>query len=157
MGLFGANETQAGHLFWLASATFGVLLAFGICWWLVMRFRESWNEDDGPAGDAHVFLAALRDSEREGAVSADEFRSIKSELARRMVDGSPGSAAEPDEPDDQLRRKTTLPTPEGSPTVTTLEDAAEAGAGGESLQPSAGTGDETAATDRATERSEGDA
>lgn len=74
-----------GPLGWMALASFGVLVAFFVGAAAVMKIHAWYRDSDGPADGDEMFLLALHDSQREGVVSPDEFRSIQSTLAGRRT------------------------------------------------------------------------
>ncbi len=45
---------------------------------LVLKIRNWYHDGDGPADSKDQFLQRLRDSHREGQISDEEYRSIKS-------------------------------------------------------------------------------
>jgi hypothetical protein len=53
-----------------------------ICWGL-FRLRAFWRDDADRDANAHEMLAQFRDSEREGVLTAEEYRLIKSRLSQR--------------------------------------------------------------------------
>ena len=67
----------------IALGLLGVGIAVVVGVFTVVKIHAWYHESDGPADGDEGFLLALRDSQREGAVSDDEFRSIQSKLADR--------------------------------------------------------------------------
>ena len=78
-----ALTVMQGRL-WTGLLLFGLIVAFALLTMTVVRLREWFRDGDGPADDDDAFLAALLDSQREGVVSREEFRSIQGEVARRQ-------------------------------------------------------------------------
>ena len=72
---------------WLAIAVFGVAFAIVILAWVARQLHALFREDEGSAGGVHEFLGHLRESQSEGDVTPEEFRSIQ----RRLVEQSMGS------------------------------------------------------------------
>ena len=65
---------------------FGLILAILVMVWLIMQIRAWLTEDDDPAASDHQLLASIRDLNREGDLTDDEYRSIKSQLVHRLRD-----------------------------------------------------------------------
>ena len=92
-------------LLWTGLCVFGLIVAFGLLGLTTVRLRSWFRDGDGPADDADTFLTAMLDSQRQGVVSPEEFRSIHGEMVRRR----PGSESELDsEP------PAATPSPDGS-------------------------------------------
>ncbi len=72
---------------WLALSVIGVVFAIVILAWIISTLRSLFREDEGSAGGVHEFLGHLRESQSEGDVTPEEFRSIQ----RRLVEQSLGS------------------------------------------------------------------
>lgn len=72
---------------WLALCVIGVVFAIGVLAWITQTLRSLFREDEGSAGGVHEFLGHLRESQSEGDVTPEEFRSIQ----RRLVEQSMGS------------------------------------------------------------------
>jgi hypothetical protein len=71
---------------WLALAIIGVAFAITILAWISLKIRSLFREDEGPAGGTHEFLGQLRESQSEGDLTPEEFRSIQ----RRLLEKSMG-------------------------------------------------------------------
>ena len=69
---------------WLAMVVIGVAFAITLLTWIALKIRSLFRDDEGPAGDVHDFLGQLRESQSEGDVTPEEFRSIQ----RRLVEQS---------------------------------------------------------------------
>ena len=95
-------ERFAG-LLWTGLCVFGLIVAFGLLGLTTVRLRSWFRDGDGPADDADTFLSAMLDSQRQGVVSPEEFRSIHGEMVRRRPgsssDSGPASPAVADSPD----------------------------------------------------------
>lgn len=68
-----------------------VVLALGVLVWLVVWIRAWFTGDDDPAVGDHELLASIRDLRREGDLTDDEYRSIKSCLVDRLDDAADSS------------------------------------------------------------------
>lgn len=73
--------------FWIGLS---ILLVMGgtILWWIRGIWREDrayWGDDADGDAKRRELLAQFRDSEREGVLTAEEYRLIKSRLARHPV------------------------------------------------------------------------
>ena len=69
---------------WLALGVIGVVFAIGVLAWITSALSSLFREDEGSAGGVHEFLGQLRESQSEGDVTPEEFRSIQ----RRLVEQS---------------------------------------------------------------------
>lgn len=85
--------------------SFGVVMIIGV--WAVVRIRARFKEDEGFATSDHRLLSEIGNLQREGDLSDDEYRSIKSRLVTRLEDDlsvtsqqtpSPDSRSEPATP-----------------------------------------------------------
>jgi hypothetical protein len=63
----------------------GVVIAAGVSIWVVMRLRAWFREDAGRADDKLEMLTQFRDLHQQGELTEDEYRLIKSRLAREAV------------------------------------------------------------------------
>ncbi len=68
--IFGAS-----WYWWLA--LFGVV---AVAAWLLFRIRARFRDSEDPAEDNHRLLMQVGEMHREGGLSEEEFRSIKSKL-----------------------------------------------------------------------------
>ena len=106
--LLGLREhLQSGDKFWLTLWIIGVAFAITILTWAALKIRSLFLDDEGPAGDVGEFLGRLQDSQLEGDVTPEEFRSIQSRLLEpsiRSGDNSqtlrvtPAKSADPQQP-----------------------------------------------------------
>jgi len=64
----------------------GLGLAILVMVWLIMQIRSWLTGDDDPADGDHELLMSIRDLKREGDLTDDEYRSIKSRLVNRLGD-----------------------------------------------------------------------
>ena len=83
---------------WLAIAVFGVAFAIVILAWVAHKLHALFREDEGSDGSVHEFLGQLRDSQSEGDVTPEEFRSIQRRLLEKSMrsgDSSPQTRATP--------------------------------------------------------------
>lgn len=56
----------------------------GVLIWLVCRFRAVWRDDSDRDASPHQMLVQFQESEREGVLTAEEYRLIKSRLLQRI-------------------------------------------------------------------------
>ena len=75
------------------------LVALLILVWLSFLIRSWLRDDAGPEADSHQMLTQVGDLLREGDLSEEEYRSIKSRLIERLDDSSRGD-------DTQLEQET---------------------------------------------------
>lgn len=83
---------------WLAIGVFGVAFAIVILAWIAHKLHALFREDEGSDGSVHEFLGQLRDSQSEGDVTPEEFRSIQKRLVEQSMrsgDSSPQTRATP--------------------------------------------------------------
>ncbi len=59
-----------------------LLVLIGMICWLVFRVRAYWRDDAERDAGLHEMLARFRESHREGVLTAEEYRLIKSRLVR---------------------------------------------------------------------------
>ncbi len=93
---------------WLALGVFGVVFAIVILAWITNQFRSLFREDEGSTEGVHDFLGQLRESQSEGDVTPEEFRSIQ----RRLVEQSMGAG-------DSTRKSRVTPAKSADPPTTT--------------------------------------
>lgn len=65
---------------------FGLILAILLMTWLVLQIRAWFTGGDDPAESDHQLLASIRDLKRQGDLTEEEYRSIKSRLVTRLGD-----------------------------------------------------------------------
>lgn len=73
----------------------GVLFALIGLGWLILKLREWFNEDDGPAADAEMMLTQFREMQGEGDLSDEEYRLIKRKLFGDRTSGRTSNAPSP--------------------------------------------------------------
>lgn len=66
----------------------GAFVLLGAMIWLIVRIREWLWDDEGPADADEGLLLQFNDLRREGGLTEQEYRSIRSQLVAR-IDGSP--------------------------------------------------------------------
>jgi hypothetical protein len=93
---------------WLAVCVIGVIFAIVILGWITQTLRSLFREDEGSAGGVHEFLGQLRESQSEGDVTPEEFRSIQ----RRLVEQSMGTG-------DSTRKSRATPAKSADPPTAT--------------------------------------
>ena len=106
LGLEGQNLSQ--DKMWLALCVIGVIFAIVILAWITQMLRSLFRDDEGSAGGVHEFLGHLRESQSEGDVTPEEFRSIQ----RRLVEQSMGSG-------DSTRKSQATPAKSADPPALT--------------------------------------
>jgi hypothetical protein len=72
-----ARLLQASWLAWFA--LFALLAAAA---WLVLRIRARFRDREDPAEEGHQMLMQMGELHRQGGLSDEEYRSIKSKLSR---------------------------------------------------------------------------
>ena len=85
--LAAQGQLQSNDKMWLVLSVLGVAFAIAILLWVALKVRSLFQEDEGPAGDVGDFLGQLRESQSEGVLSPEEFRSIQ----RRLLEQSMGT------------------------------------------------------------------
>lgn len=65
-----------------------LMVIFGAICWLVFRVRAYWRDDAEGDASPHEMLAQFRESHREGVLTAEEYRLIKSRLVRGITPGT---------------------------------------------------------------------
>jgi len=63
----------------------GVVIAISVSGWLIFRLRARFREDSGRADERLEMLSQFRDLRQQGELTEDEYRLIKSRLARETV------------------------------------------------------------------------
>jgi uncharacterized membrane protein len=63
---------------------FGLVVAILVLAWLIVKIRSWLTGDDDPAEGDHELLVSIRELNREGDLTDDEYRSIKSRLVERL-------------------------------------------------------------------------
>lgn len=68
-----------------------LIVALSVLIWGIFRIRSWYREDDDPDALHQEMLWQIRDLQRQGDLSEQEYRSIKSQIQNRMdpTDGSP--------------------------------------------------------------------
>ena len=101
--MFG-NVQQARDLERFLETLGGLLLPLGLlafvlfaAAWAILRVRTRYRGGDDPAADAHAMLTQIGELRRQGGLSDEEYRSIKSRLSRRLEppSGRPTASDEP--------------------------------------------------------------
>jgi len=88
------GQLQPQDKMWLALVVIGVAFAITILTWVALKIRSLFLEDEGPTGDVGEFLGHLRDSQSEGDLTPEEFRSIQRRLLEKQM-GSGDSTPQP--------------------------------------------------------------
>lgn len=60
-----------------------ILIIFGVICWLVFYLRSFWRDDSEGDASLHEMLSQFRESQREGVLTDEEYRLIKSRLVER--------------------------------------------------------------------------
>lgn len=63
----------------------GVVVVISVSSWLIFRLRARFREDSGRADERLEMLSQFRDLRQQGELTEDEYRLIKSRLARETV------------------------------------------------------------------------
>lgn len=63
----------------------GVVIVISVSSWLIFRLRARFREDSGRADERLEMLSQFRDLRQQGQLTEDEYRLIKSRLARETV------------------------------------------------------------------------
>ncbi len=63
----------------------GVVIVISVSSWLIFRMRARFREDSGRADERLEMLSQFRDLRQQGELTEDEYRLIKSRLARETV------------------------------------------------------------------------
>ena len=63
----------------------GAVIAVSVAGWLVYRMRARFREDSGRADDRLEMLTQFRELHQQGGLTEDEYRLIKSRLAREAT------------------------------------------------------------------------
>lgn len=72
----------------LAATSLALFASLGLAFWLVLRIRSRYRDNEDPAAAEQLMLMQLRDLRRQGDLSENEYRSIKGRLVERL-DGLP--------------------------------------------------------------------
>ena len=84
--LLGAEaQLQPQDKMWLALVVIGVAFAIVILTWIALKIRSLFLEDEGSTGGVGEFLGHLRESQSEGDLTPEEFRSIQRRLLERQI------------------------------------------------------------------------
>jgi hypothetical protein len=63
----------------------GVAFAIVVLAWISLKIRSLFLEDEGPTGELGNFLGHLRESQSEGVLTPEEFRSIQRRLLEKQL------------------------------------------------------------------------
>ena len=74
------NQLRPGPWAWLC-----LLVILGTICWLVFRVRAYWRDDAEGDASPHEMLRQFRESHREGVLTAEEYRLIKSRLVQGVM------------------------------------------------------------------------
>lgn len=74
------RELMQDSLWWWVGLVFAVVVLA----WVVLRLRQWFQEDSGPADDTRQLLSDVREMYHEGDLTEQEYRSIKG----RIVEGT---------------------------------------------------------------------
>lgn len=75
----------------------GVLIVLGVICYGLLRLRAIWRDDTDHDASRRELLAQFRESEREGVLTAEEYRLIKSRLVRPTAPATETERREPAE------------------------------------------------------------
>jgi len=62
-----------------------LILILGVICWVLFRLRAIWRDDADHDATRRELLTQFRESEREGVLTAEEYRLIKSRLVRPTI------------------------------------------------------------------------
>jgi hypothetical protein len=65
-----------------AGTVLGLVLIFGVICWVLIRLRAFWRDDADHDAVPHEMLTQFRESQREGVLTAEEYRLIRSRLTQ---------------------------------------------------------------------------
>ncbi|MDA0587450.1 MAG: hypothetical protein O2820_16115 [Planctomycetota bacterium] len=71
-----------------ASHYAATILSIGVLAGIALWLRSWYREDDGTTEDAHDFLLQFKELKRQGDLTEDEYRSIRSRLTGDRTDSS---------------------------------------------------------------------
>ncbi len=77
------NSISWRILKWSAVELILLVLSVSILFWLIIRVRSWFREDDDVDEMNHEMLLQFRDLRRQGELSDEEYRSIKGQLTER--------------------------------------------------------------------------
>ena len=63
----------------------GVAFAIVVLTWISLKIRSLFLEDEGPTGELGNFLGQLRESQSEGVLTPEEYRSIQRRLLEKQL------------------------------------------------------------------------
>ncbi len=63
----------------------GVAFAIVVLAWISLKIRSLFLEDEGPTGELGNFLGQLRESQSEGVLTPEEYRSIQRRLLEKQL------------------------------------------------------------------------
>lgn len=63
----------------------GVAFAIVVLAWISLKIRSLFLEDEGPTGELGNFLGQLRESQSEGDLTPEEYRSIQRRLLEKQL------------------------------------------------------------------------
>jgi hypothetical protein len=66
----------------------GLIVAIALAVWLILWLRARYRGHEDPAAIDYQMLTQLGDLHREGALSEEEYRSIKGRLIKRIDDST---------------------------------------------------------------------
>jgi len=72
------NQLLPGAGAWLC-----LVVIWGVICWVLFRLRAFWRDDADRDASPHELLAQFQESQREGVLTAEEYRLIKSRLVHR--------------------------------------------------------------------------
>ena len=89
------NREELAKLFqasWLA--WFGLFLLLAGATWLILRIRARFRDREDPAEEGHQMLMQMGELHRQGGLSDEEYRSIRSKLSGPMDHSMRGGTSE---------------------------------------------------------------
>lgn len=78
-------QLQPQDKLWVALSLIGVAFAVTVLIWIALKIRSLFLEDEGSSGGVGEFLGHLRESQSEGDLTPEEFRSIQRRLLEKQM------------------------------------------------------------------------
>ena len=78
-------KLQLHDKMWIALWGIGVVFALVVLGWIAIKIRSLFLEDEGPTGELGNFLGQLRESQSEGVLTPEEYRSIQRRLLEKQL------------------------------------------------------------------------
>lgn len=89
----------------------GVLIVLGVICYGLFRLRAIWRDDTDHDASRRELLTQFRESQREGVLTAEEYRLIKSRLVRPITPATETERREPADTSTDSGKGLTAPSP----------------------------------------------